>query len=312
MIFADQILVRLADAEQRANLFSEQSIETMAGAAYRMEPGQLVAPWSTRFDTLDLAPSVESSLAAEMAVQWEPMAQRGNANLTAQNLPFNSVRMHPIAYWGGAIIGQGRLGGGRIAEVDGSFVSLAGVDEAIDEAAGAGSEPEGAAREAARIEEIAARLSSAAGKGDSISSQLVQQWIDEKAGGDVAALLNSNSMIEVPGGFRVKYVSDAPAQDLPMALGVDAVVFAFDGADTSISAALRATQRAQEQMVLDRQPSPGVGGIDRRVPVLGVWVVPNDWFADADWPGADPSERRARANDWLRARGIAVVSASGP
>ncbi|MEJ8560072.1 hypothetical protein QTO30_01640 [Yoonia sp. GPGPB17] len=42
----------------------------------------------------------------------------------------------PDAIWQGAVIGQGRVGGGRIAEVSGSFVGLGDVDAVIDQAGG--------------------------------------------------------------------------------------------------------------------------------------------------------------------------------
>lgn len=314
MDFADQILVRLADEDQRANLFSEASLETMAMAAYHVEAGQLAAPWAARFDVLDWAPSIEPARTASADLHWEESSKHGIARFSTSGLAALQERLQPIAYWGGAIIGQGRLGGGRVAQVSGGFVSLEGIDEAIDAAAGVGAEPQGTARETARLTELSNRLSQAAGKPGSITTEVVRRWVDETAGGNLESLLNSASVIDVPAGFRIRFVSDAPSQDLPMALGVDAVVFAFDTAQSpfGLAEAIRATHSAQEQIAIDNPPSPGVGGIDRRLPVLGIWVVPQSWFNDDSWPGTSPSDRLSRANKWLRRKGIAIVFASGP
>lgn len=312
MKLSDRTLVALGDEAQRTLMFSQEALEKIAIAAYRIEPGQLSAPWSARFDLVELAPRVQNAISADATVMWEPASQRGSAQFSTLAPQTKHESLLPVAYWGGAVIGQGRLGGGRIAQVSGNFVSLHGIDEAIDAAAGAGSEPVGMARAQAQLEEIATRLSSAAGAPGSIGAELVKKWLDEKADGDIEALLANVSQVELPGGFRIRYESDAPAQDLPMALGLDAVIFAFDPTEISIADALRATHAAQEHIALSRKPSDGVAGVDRRVSTVAIWVVSSSLFDDDGWPGANPAERRDRASQWLQTMGIAMVLGSDP
>ncbi|MFA7587309.1 MAG: hypothetical protein WCY11_14120, partial [Novosphingobium sp.] len=53
------------------------------------------------------------------------------------------------------------------------------------------------------------------------------------------------------------------------------------------------------------EPSP----VRRRVPVLMVWVLPENTFNDPGWPGTSPAARKAAAIQLLSGQGIVLATA---
>ncbi|MEJ8560071.1 hypothetical protein QTO30_01635 [Yoonia sp. GPGPB17] len=168
----------------------------------------------------------------------------------------------------------------------------------------------GLARDVARLAEIAARLSAATGRADSITSQDVSDWVGRSGASDLSTFMNMNSQVDVGGGFGIRFVSDAPAVDSPIRLSLNAVIHIAEPQPNtaSLMSLIHATRRAKELFTTSRDIAAPTPGIDRRGAVVGLWLVPLDWFEDNDWPGANPAARRDAANIWLRELGIAIAT----
>ena len=305
MNFRDRTLVSLASPDLRAALLSNIALSTIASTAYRLDVGMLSPPWSVVFDRLDIAPSFETQEQSRAEMAFDSTTGRIEGRIE-RTLP-DALGDGPDAIWQGAVVGQGRLGGGHVAEVSGQFVGLGLVDLVID---GAGGIPaSGAARDDARRVEIARRLSQASGVAGSIPPQDVTDWITRSGAADIGTFLRENASVDIGGSFNIRFVSDAPAADVAIRLEVDAVVHIADPDpnEASLIAMIRATHRARAQFSASYAPSAASEGVDRRVSVLGLWLAPLGWFNDQDWPGASPAARRDAANVWLREMGIAIA-----
>ena len=122
--------------------------------------------------------------------------------------------------------------------------------------------------------------------------------------------LLQNSQVDIGGGFGIRFVSDAPAVDSPIRLSLNAVIQIAepDPNAANLVHMIRETRRARELFAASRDIIPPTAGIDRRVDIVGLWIVPLSWFEDDGWPGANPAARRDAANIWLREMGIAVAA----
>lgn len=306
MNFRDATLVSLASDESRDDLFAANTLANLAAAAYRIEPGSLTGPWAASFDQLELAPTFETHEQTQLRFTLDMASGRGDGQL---DRVFSDVPgAGPDAIWRGAVIGQGQIGGGRIAEVSGSFVGLGDVDAAIHQAGGMPAE--GPARDAARLGEIAAQLSAASGRDDSISPQNVADWVAASGASDLTTFLNQTHKVDIGGGFGIRFVSDAPVVDTPIRLSLNAVIQIAepDPNAANLVRMIHETRHAREALAASRDLTPPTEGINRRVEVVGLWFVPLSWFEDDGWPGANPAARRDAANIWLREMGIAVAT----
>ena len=230
---------------------------------------------------------------------------RGDATI---DLPPQEKPPAPEVLWTGAVVGQGRIGGGRVTRVVGGFPDLGEIDAAID--AGLNPPPaDGALRETARRTELARRLSTAADIAGGITEQTVADWMQDIGADSVADYLERTRDATRPGGFGLTFESDAPGVDTPVRLDLSAVVFARgpDSPDFSLSELLRETRQAQARAAADDElPEPKLD-LTRRQPIVAVWIVPQTWFDEQDWPGADRAARIAQAAEWLGPMGIALV-----
>lgn len=306
MNFRDATLVSIASDELRSDLFTESILADLAAAAYRIEPDSLTAPWAASFDRFELAPTFETHEQTQVRLNLDMTSGRGDGQLdrVSSDIPGTG----PDAIWQGAIIGQGQIGGGRIAEVSGSFVGLGDVDAVIDQAGGIPAQ--GPARDTARLAEIAARLSAAAGQDDSISPQDVANWVAASGAADLTTFLGQTNQVDIGGGFGIRFVSDAPAVDSPIRLSLNAVIQIAepDPNAANLVRMIRDTRHARELLAASRDLTPPTAGVDRRTEVVGLWFVPLTWFEDNGWPGANPAARRDAANIWLREMGIAIAA----
>lgn len=306
MNFRDATLVSLASGVLRDDLFTEDILADLAAAAYRIEPESLAAPWAASFDRLELAPTFETHEQSQLRFSLDMASGRGEAQLDRvfSDLPGTG----PDAIWQGAIIGQGQIGGGRIAEVSGSFVGLGDVDAVIDQAGGVPAE--GPTRDTARLAEIATRLAAASGQAGSISAQDVADWVAASGAADLTTFLGQTNQVDIGGGFGIRFVSDAPTVDSAIRLSLNAVIQIAepDPNVANLAHMIRETRHARELLAASRDLTPPTAGVDRRAEVVALWFVPLRWFEDDGWPGANPAMRRDAANIWLREMGIAIAA----
>ena len=224
MNFRDRTLVSLASEDLRGGLLTNVALTNIAETAYRIEPGSMSAPWSATFDKLRIAPSFETHEQARAEMAFD--ANTGRIDGRLDRISQGELGVGPDAIWQGAVIGQGRVGGGRIAEVSGSFVGLGDVDQVIDSAGGVPAA--GAARDDARLIEIARRLTDAAGVTGEIGPKDVADWVARSGAADLTTFLSETSTTEIGGGFGIRFISEAPGVDVPVQLTVDAVIHVAD------------------------------------------------------------------------------------
>lgn len=307
MRFEEKQLVRFASASTRQAFLDQASLEALADAAYVLAPGTLSPPWSAAFDRVELGASFGEKQSARIEARWDAGGMRADGSIEVDRRAGEARGIEAI--WRGAVIGRGRIGGGRVSEVAGSFPGLGAVDANID-ARPAPPPAFGPARETARIAEVARILSSAAGRADAFSEAMISAWMTETGSGDVATFLARGVASTAGGGFRVRFESAAPAVEAPVRLEIVAAILIRDPGEFAFSLAglLRETRLAQDLIAAEIRPAAPTPGTTRRVPVPVIWVVPNSWFDDADWPGASPAARRAEAARWLRELGIAIAA----
>ena len=306
MQFVDQQLVRLASASTQPAFFDEDGLERIARAAYHLEPGVLDAPWSAAFDELDFASGFPLRQTARIEARWDAsMRAEAQLDLQAEDGELQGVS----AIWRGAIIGRGRVGGGRVDRVVGGFPGLDLIDAAID---GRGAPPpaSGPAREAARREEIARRLAAAAGRPGSVSGDDVATLLTEEGADEVGTFLATGQASRRLAAFMVRFASDVPAAPVPVRLELVAAIFIFDPASAgfSLGSMLSRTRKGLDVLAGKTLTRDAPAGLRRRNESVAIWVVPASWFDDADWPGAGPAERLAEASAWLQPHGIALVT----
>jgi hypothetical protein len=307
--FADRMLVRFADPSTRDALFDGEALERVVRASYLVDA--VDGPFSAIFE--DVRVGAAFPAAATVEGTWQgPDGPPTRARFTLTGLP-GSASDGAAATWTGAVVARTHTADAPITTVDISRSRVAGIDADIVTALGAlPADP--AALETERRARLAARIAADLKQPDAVGDSLVARWL---------ARLGATSMAEVMAGLEhgtvaveAVQVAFAPAPGAPPTPLPFPVAGALLVADSPIPvASLLARSDAVRRHLADHGlQRPSVPGLERRVDITVVWIVPITAFEDNDWPGGgsgSATARRARriaaAGEWFAAEGVALV-----
>ena len=318
MNFVDATLVRLADATQRNTLFAASALEGIARAAYDTDQLPLSGPYDAVFERVDLGSHLPARATGTLRWALADGRARGDGELTLDGL--GGAPLGVSAVWHGAIVARSQPAAGRISAVTVRWTDVARVDADVVTALGAlPAAP--AALEAARRDALLARVQAALAHPAAIDAAWLDAWLDRHGVGSVAALLEHDLATLRPAALQVHFdTTVAPGPPSPVLLPLAAAVLIRDPAtpDFSLEALVCTSKLAQRHLETLGAERPADAALPARQPITVVWLVPDTWFDDPDWPGGDPAAtpaanralRAAAAASWLAAEGIAIAALS--
>jgi len=212
------------------------------------------------------------------------------------------------AVWKGSIKVSSSFPQSRLEDADYATLSLAGIDEEIA-AGNGGALPADLALEAARMGVLKGRIAGNSHFAQAASNNVVETLLQNAGASTVGALLQS-PQAAIQSSLKLTFSdplggSSFTQMSFPVAVGVAL----REPSDPSFSLleTISGLKEIQQKMKLagfePTKPSPD-GGLGRGVAAL---VVPQAWFSDVHWPGADLGARKAEAGAWLAKNGIGLV-----
>lgn len=290
MHFADRALIALSDDATRAVVFGESALRNVLKAGYGLDEAVLQGAAQPDFSVFNLG-------------GLDPEPDRG-----AHERPVAERRID--ALWRGAIRVAARFPKARVETVTAAALSLQGLDAEVA-AANGGVLPGGDALEAGRRAGLQRRLEELAAQPEAASPAVIEAWLSSAGAATVGELLEAegtSAATHLQLAFSPPIGGDAfTRMDFPVAVAVMIRDPAEPGTSLAgIVAGARWVQAAMRRAGFEpKRPSEGAG-LGRPVTAL---VVPDSWFDDGDWPGADRDARIASAGRWMAREGLALVPA---
>lgn len=288
MNFADRALIALSDGATRATVFAQAALTNILKAGYGLDESVLQGAAEPVFSAFSFG-------------GFDPEPEKAADEKSAPERRIDAL-------WRGAIRISGRFPKATVEAVAAAKLSLDGLDAQVA-AANGGALPGGDALETARRAELQRRLEEVVTDPGAVPPAVIDSWLSTAGAATVAELLladETSAAVHLQLTFSPPIGGDAFAQmDFPVAVAV----MVRDPADpdtslTGVVAAARWVQAAMRRAGFEpKRPSEGAG-FGRPVTAL---VVPDRWFDDADWPGADKDARIASAGAWMAREGVALV-----
>jgi len=283
MKFVDRALVTLTSVASRIALLDDRSCRSIVKATYAVDDAALIGIASPNFASFTFGGLDDP-------------------------LPNPGVVIPRIdALWRGTIRVAASMPRGRIDSLHYVAISLKNLDADVAATHG-GVLPVGAALETERRAELMRRIRAAARHPEAVTDAVLDRWLEDAGSASVADLLASDGTAPLsqmqlamspPLGGNV-----ATQADFPVAVALmlrDHTEAGFGLADT-----VHAARRVQQEMRRAgfEPAATEFAGPGKAVVAL---VVPQVWFNDTDWPGANPAARISAADAWMTRESIALV-----
>jgi hypothetical protein len=310
--YIDFTLVRLADEARRAALFDQAGLEQIARAGYDADTMLLGPPFSAVFDDVSVGLSVPLRTRAE--AMWAPSTggdrHEGRVTLLGLGSP-SAVRVD--ALWTGGVVATAASPLSRITQVITAWPDSSGIDADIIKAQG--SLPTApAALEAARRAQLLGRLRAGMLQPAVLSDAVFDRWLAQIGAHSVGDLMARFTNQLSTGTLQVGF-SATPTATAPRTLPISAAILVRDQ-PVEVAALL-----ADSKLVADQLEDFGIERAQqsdaiRRHRLVVVWMIPEQTFDDAGWPGGETaptdaarrSARRQIAGTWLAREGIGLVT----
>lgn len=312
MNFVDGILLTLSNASSAAAVFDEASLKAVVTASYGVPRASLIGTPVPRFDALEFAPFA-GCVNTETLHDGYSVSQ---VNALEQSAPGLNARTDIL--WRGAVTVTSALERAEVGVARASAPDLNDIDADIP----APVPSNAAALEAARRAVMLERLRTSSQNPQSVSDVTLDAWLAEAGLPNVTRFLEQAAAAAVPmTQFVLSFTplpgSAAPAmQSFPIAAAL--MIRDISASEFRLTDLLQATRQVQTRLRIEGiVPKDGDAALPRGRPAT-LWLVAQDWFDDADWPGggsgnaaARRSDRIVKATDWLAAQGVALVPVAG-
>jgi len=304
MNFTDKILIRLADPATRKGVFDATALEQFASAAYDTSQMILQGPFDSVFDELQLGMAIQKT--GDVEGHWGMLgaSDRNGANFQVTGL--GGAPLLVDALWRGYIIARVSVPAGRISTVKTSWPDAAAIDREIVQALGALPANE-VQREQERRTRLMNHLRAGTADPDVVTDAVLNRLLATAGAESVNDFFDRFSSTTSVGPVQIT-ISPGPAVPAtPKPLPVSAAILVRD------AGAGWAQLLAESRLVRTQMESSGMGrpddpGLRMLRSLLVIWVIPENTFADNDWPGADLAARRKAAGEWLAKEGIGLAT----
>jgi hypothetical protein len=310
--YVDYTVVRLADDRQRASLFDQRGLEQIARAAYDADAMSLGPPYSAVFDELFVGLSLPVRTRADAA--WGPSTGGDRCQGSVTLLGIGGVSAVRVdALWRGSVVATAASPLAHIERVLTSWPDPGSIDAEIAKALG--SLPADPARlETERRAHLLARLRVGFAQPDALTDAVFDSWLAEigaRSAGDVV----ERYVNQLLSGTLQLGFSAAPTATAPRALPISAAILVRDQ-PVHVAQLLAESKLVADQLedlgIERAQPSDAA----RAQAVVIVWMIPEQTFDDAGWPGGETATtadarrqlRRETAGRWLAREGIGLVT----
>ena len=289
MRFNDQILLKMSDSASRAAVLSDAALKNAVLASYQIEENFLQGAAMPVFSSFTLG-----GLDRPTDAPFYPQ-------------PAPGLRID--ALWSGQITVESRFSKARVEVADFNTLTLQDFDVEVS-ADNGGALPEGAALEAARRAVLAKRIAAMDNSAEAVSEAAIDAFLEKSQARSVGSLLENPNAATLS---QLQLLISDPiggagfsAASFPVALAL--MIRDPAEPDTSLIEMV-SSARLIQQMMRDagfepRRPSE-VGGQGAAAVLL---CVPESWFDDADWPGADKAARIKAAGKWMAREGIGLAA----
>lgn len=288
MNFADRALIALSGGASRSAVFNDTALRNILKAGYGLEEAAAQGAAQPDFSVFNLG-----------GFDPEPAKSIGERPVAERRID---------ALWRGAIRISARFPKARVEAVAAASLSLAGLDAEVA-AANGGVLPGGDALEAARRARLQRRIEETAAHPDAAPSAIIDAWLSSADAATVGELIlagGTSAATHLQLTFSEPIGGDAFTEmDLPVAVAVMIRDPAEPGTSLAdIVAGARWVQAAMRRAGFEPKPPSEGAALGRPVTAL---VVPDNWFDDDDWPGADKDGRIASAGTWMAREAVALV-----
>jgi hypothetical protein len=293
MQFVDRAMIALSELASRTALFGDASLKNIVKASYGIDDAVLQGAATARFSSFTLG---------------------GLDKLDTEETDVQSESIYRVdALWRGSIRIAASLPRALVESARITALSLAGLDEEVA-AANGGVLPSGADLEASRRAVLQSRLAALSDHTGAAAEAVVSIFLERAGARDVATLVDRPDSANV-GHMQVTFSAPIGGEtftqmDFPVA--VAALIRDPTEAGFSLALVIAATRRIQQQMrragFEPKQPSEA-GGLGKAVTAL---IVPDGWFDDDGWPGADKNARIQGAVSWMARERIGLVAVAPP
>ncbi|TMQ04822.1 MAG: hypothetical protein E6J90_50495 [Deltaproteobacteria bacterium] len=292
-------------------MFDQVGLEGIARAAYDADAMSIGPPYSAVFDKVFVGLSLPARTRADAA--WGPTSgERYEGRLMLFGFGgVGAVRVD--ALWRGAIVASAASPLAHIDRVLTSWPDPGGIDDEIVRSLG--SLPGDPARlEAERRARLLARLRAGFRQPDALTDAVLDGWLASIGARSVGDLVERFANQLLGGTLQVGFSAGATTT-APRALPLSAAILVRD--QPIHVADLLAQSKAVADQLEDLGVERAQGGDSARAqPVVVVWMVPEQVFDDAGWPGGESATtdvarralRRQAAGRWLAREGIGLVT----
>ncbi|MDB5370574.1 MAG: hypothetical protein JWP20_2132 [Roseomonas sp.] len=306
MGFIDDILIRLSGEAGRDALLDQQALAQAASAGFDDALDPLEGPYALSLDSVQIGVELAPSIALEGTLRHPDQAVPSEIRLLLRGLRIGTP-LRADALWRGQLVAR-RVPRDSVVEAAlPAFVTLE-LDRAIAAAQG-GLPADPATLEAARREELLARLRSGMERPSMMDAAVLQNLLDSAGQRDVAGLLAARGGTSL-GTLRLRFSAPPAGPAVPVRLPVTIAVMVREEI-TSLATLLAETRALRDNLARDPEALPQPAPLRRRTQILPLWVLPAATFAAPGWPGADATARRTAAGEFLQRESIALAVA-GP
>ena len=291
MDFPAKALVALSSDASRITTFGQNGLKNVVKASYGLEDAVIQGAATPTFSAFTLG-------------GLDPDDSEG-----ASELPAPALRID--ALWRGSIRLSASFPKSEVLSVQAGGLSLAGLDDDVA-AANGGVLPSDDALEAARRTELRNRLDALVDHTEAATDDVIDAWLASAGATSVGQLLEADDTVplsELKIRFSPPLGGGAFTQmDFPVAVSVAIRDPNSPGSGlVEIISGVRRLQSSLRRAGFEPKNASEAGGHGRAVIAL---LVPDDWFDDTDWPGANKADRINQASAWMAQEGIALVPAA--
>ena len=315
--YVDYTLTRLADESLRAAVFDQNALAQLLSAAYDADALPLDGPFTAVFDQMFMGLTVPRRVTLEGT--WGDLGspQRREGRFTLQGFGMDSgVRVD--ALWRGAIVARTSSSASRIDRVVSTWPDPDGIDDQI--VADLGSLPGSAVQlEAERRKRFVARVRLGMRQPEALDDPTFDRWLHSIGARDVTDLMTRFRNQLLTGAFQVAFTDPADEVPAPRPLPVSAAILVRDQ-PLDLAQLLADSKLVREDLEQSGAERPLTVGSVGRYAIVVVWILPENIFDDADWPGGDTGtdaadknrKRRVAAGRWRAREGIGLVTTTRP
>jgi hypothetical protein len=309
--FADTTLVRLADPATRAGVLDDAALEAVVAAAYDTDALAVEGPYQALFDEFRLGSAAPRVATADGTWNQAGGIERTEASFTIAGVGPEGPRIDAI--WRGSVVARVVHATAPIESVAMTWPALGTIDADIESDLGAlpGNRSTLDRERRARLIE---RLRATLDQPDRLDDARLDEVLAGAGAASVSDLLERLGGTVAPAAATVAFAAAPAAAPSPLALPVTAAVLVRDQG-FSVGQLLADTHLVLGSLgplSLERSVDPALA---LRNAIVAVWVVPQETFDDADWPGATAqmdaaqarAARRSAAAAWLAREGIGLA-----